>query len=839
MKSKRLNIGILAHVDAGKTTLSEQIAFQCGITRKVGRVDHGDALLDFDEIERRRGITVFAQQADLVWKGRSITLLDTPGHTDLKGEASRCLGILDLAVLVVDGSRRISGYTRRLFSELKARRIPTILFINKTDLAGYDAGAVRKAWNALDPRVLFDPAACEPEQVALSSEKALAIYTEKEAFSPRDLAMLVGQSHLVPAYSGAALRGEGIAPLLDAIVAYGPVLDYPETFGARVYKISRDEKGTRLTHVKITGGCLQARSEINGEKITSIRRYTAMRSISLETVEAGTCCTLTGLNHTFAGQGLGYEDDEKPEPAPSVACKLRLPAGTDPFPVYKKILELAEELPEIAPCYQEEAQEITLALRGEVQKDLIRDLLARRYGLQADFSPAAVAYLETIAAPAEGAGHFEPLRHYAEVHLLLEPLPRGSGIEITTALSTDDLDSNRQSAVLTTLADHALKGVLTGAPLTDVRFTLIAGREHVKHMEGGDFREATLRAYRQGLMKAENILLEPYYRFTMTVPEERSGRIISDLERMHAEVDHRETNAGYALLGGIVPVSESMDYLPVFQAATSGDGDLDLTECGYRACHNAAEIMALSGYDPARDVREPAGSVFCRGGAAVYLSWQEADQAMHLPFRLKPDQPESRKPVNAGSNRDYSLKKLEAIFERTYGKRNRDAGKAVRIIRHKDDTVYKGNEKGINRSVGAKVLVVDGYNVIFRWEDLKTLAASDIGAARDRLTELLADYGAYTGEHVILVFDAYRNKGRIATQEEVLGVEVVFTGENETADSYIEKLAFARARKEQMTVATSDRLEQMNVFASGAIRISALELKERLYEVGEEIRARL
>ena len=847
MRSNRVSLGILAAVDAGKTTLSECILYHRGITERRGRVDHGDAFLDTDELEKQRGITIFSRSAVFPLGDFEVTLVDTPGHVDFSAETARSLEILDAAVLVVSGTDGVSGRTAQLWESLRSHRIPTFVFVNKTDLAGYDSAAVREGLDQLSSGILpLDPAAFpltgeEAEAVAFTSDEALAVYEEKGAFGLDDIRSLVGRGLLFPLFAGSALNDDGVEALLSGLAALMSPAEYGESFAARVYKISRDEKGRRMTHVKITGGTLKVREMVDGEKVSEIRRYSGLRYETLAEAEAGDVCALLGPENTRVGSGLGLEEDRAGSGGKSaLSYRLVLPDTVDLYGFLKDLKTIEEELPEISLSYQMEKREIRVGVMGDVHMQTLADLILRKTGIRVGFADESVSYRETVLTAAEGVGHFEPLRHYAEVHLLIEPLPAGSGIVLESACSEDVLSAQRQSAVFSALENHLLRGVLLGAPLTDVRISLLTGRDHVKHTEGGDFREATLRALRQGLRKAEGRVLEPYYRFEAEVPLVYAGRVSSELLQRSGTVEEQLTAGDRGVLKGIIPVSTVSGFRAELASLTGGTGTILYQMEGYGPCHDEAEVIAAAGYDPDRDLEDPSSSVFCHGGAAVLVPWDEVEEHMHLPL-VTAERPAEEAPSGPSRRQEISLKELEAIFRMTYGSRGERKTKAKRTIRAKrtDDSNYRGSTKGLNNANGEKILIVDGYNVIFAWDELRELSESDVGSARDALTELLAEFGTYTDHRIILVFDAYRRKDSIARSEEVLGIEVVFTGENETADSYIEKYVFAHAAKERITVATSDRLEQMNVFANGATRISARELRAEIEEAGEHIRERL
>ena len=836
MKSKRLVIGIVADVDAGKTTLSEGILFKTGIIKAPGRVDRGDAFLDRDEIERRRGITVFAKEACFSLGERKITLLDTPGHRDFSQEVRRSLSALDLALFLLDGSKDLSGHSLGLWKELESLGIPTFIFINKTDLPGFEKERAWEEVNRITAGAVEYQAGFNPESIAFSSDEALEIYEKKGKLDEVDIKRLIENRKLFPVIFGSALREEGMDELLKAIENYAPEKEYPGEFGALVYKIGRDEKGKKISYAKITGGELLLRSEINGEKITAIRVQTDLSYENRERAEAGEICLITGLDSAYSGMGIGEEDDIKVEMPKLITYEIILPEGIDYYNAYKSLKEFGEEFPELMIEAHSENR-ITMSLLGEVQQETIRELIKRNYGFLIEYGKPRVQYLETIGDKTFGAGHYEPLRHYAEVHLMMEPLERGRGIVIENAVSTDDLDISFIKSILDVLNNHSYKGVLIGAPLTDIKITLIAAKGHLKHTEGGDFREATIRAYRQGLMKANNILLEPYMLTSFSGPAELMGRVSSDIRRLKGEIIDQEMNENEFLLRAQLPLINFMDYQREYISLTGGKGQIESEFKGFYPCHNEDEVLDERAYEASGDLEYPADSVFCQRGAASLVNWKDADEMMHIkPFDDR--EREREREEEASSRPEVSIKELEAIFKMTYGEGNKPRPRPSKIINAEDNSKYKGKEAGINNS-GPSHLLVDGYNVIFRWKELKELAESNMDAAREKLIGILANYGAYMGEKVTVVFDAYKNKEQSHRIMESLGVEIVFTKENETADTYIERAAFQLGKKERLRVATSDRLEQMNVFGSGALRISALELKNLIEGASEEIRNRL
>ena len=856
---RRLAVGILAHVDAGKTTLSEALLYRTGCLRRLGRVDHGDAFLDTAPLERERGITIFSKQAVLPLGETELTLLDTPGHVDFSAEMERTLRVLDCAILVISGTDGVQGHTRTLWRLLEQYGVPTFVFINKMDLPGADragllAGLKRRLGDGCTD---FDAeGAALLENVAVCDEAALERYLEAGTLSDGEVAGLVGARKLFPCYFGSALRLEGVDALLEGLERYGPRPDYPPEFGARVYKISRDAQGGRLTHLKVTGGRLRVKDlltnrradlgeeQIWEEKADQIRIYSGERYRAVEEVPAGTVCAVTGLSRTYPGEGLGCERaPEPPALEPVLTYQVLLPPGCDPHRALLKLRELQEEDPQLHLVWNERLREIHIQLMGEVQLEILQALAAQRLGLEITFGPGGIVYRETIAAPVEGVGHYEPLRHYAEVHLLLEPLPRGSGLELAAACPQDMLDGNWQRLVLTHLAEKPHLGVLTGSPITDVRITLVAGRAHLKHTEGGDFRQATYRAVRQGLMEAESILLEPWYDFRLELPPEQVGRALSDLQRMGGQAGTPETAGALSVLTGSAPVAGLRDYGREVAAYTRGRGRLSCTAGGYAPCHNAGEVIAALGYDPERDVDNPADSVFCAHGAGYSVKWSEVKAHAHVDSGLclgaEPPPPEEAASVRPRSvSYAASLeqdKELQAIFERTYGKVERGAfrpqPKPARTSL--DDRKYSIQAQ----KQGPEYLLADGYNLIFAWEELKAVARDNLDAARQMLMEVLSNYQGFKQNIVILVFDAYKVPRSVQDVTKYHNIYVVYTKEAETADTYIERATYEIGRHHRVRVATSDGAEQLIILGHGALRLSASAFKAEVEQATGQISA--
>ena len=850
---KKLTIGILAHVDSGKTTLSEGLLYRSGHIRKLGRVDHGDAFLDTDTLERERGITIFSKQAVLSWGDVELTLLDTPGHVDFSAEMERTLQVLDYAILVISGTDGVQGHTDTLWRLLGEHDIPTFLFINKMDQPGTDRSEILAKLQARlsDGCADFSDREELLEQAALCDEGLMERYLEGEAPSDRDIAALIVRRQLFPCFFGSALKLEGVDELLDGLERYTMEPDWSNQFGAKVFKISRDDRGDRLTWMKVTGGSLKVRSVLSAgegedgweEKVNQIRVYSGVKFTTLDEAPAGTVCAVTGLSRTYPGQGLGGEAaSEPPVLEPVLTYQVLPPEGCDVHTLLQNLRQLEEEDPQLRVLWNEQLGEIHIRLMGEIQLEVMSRLIEDRFGVQVTFGTGSIVYQETIAAPVEGVGHFEPLRHYAEVHLLLEPLERGTGIQIDTACPEDVLDRNWQRLILTHLIEKTHVGVLTGSPITDVKLTLLTGKAHLKHTEGGDFRQATYRAIRQGLRMAESILLEPWYDFRLEVPADCVGRAMTDIQRMSGQFDPAQPDGELTVLTGTAPVSEMSGYWTEVTSYTRGRGRLSCTLRGYEPCHNTDEVIAQLGYDPDRDTENPADSVFCSHGAGVNVKWDEVREHMHLdsgwrpPEEQKEEEPAAVMPRQAMSYESYAAmeKELEAIFTRTYGPIKARAFSPTPKAAPKKEKPWKGLKA---RNRGEEYLLVDGYNIIHAWEDLSRLAQADLDGARQRLMDILSNYQGWRRCHVILVFDAYKVKGNPGSVERYHNIHVVYTKEAETADMYIEKTTYEIAREHRVRVATSDGLEQMIILGHGAVRMSARELKFEIDQVNEQIRS--
>lgn len=840
---KKLVIGILAHVDAGKTTLSEALLYTGGAIRKLGRVDHQNAFLDTFKQERERGITIFSKQAELKYKETDIMLLDTPGHVDFSAEMERTLQVLDYAILVISGKEGVQGHTGTLWRLLEKYRIPTFLFINKMDLEGADKFLLMEELKRLldDGCVDFSPEHVDEfaEQVAMCDEALLNEYIEDSKVKQQTVVQSIAARKIFPCYFGAALKMEGIESFLNGIEEYTLQLEYPKQFSARVYKIARDSQGSRLTYMKITGGKLSVKDLIKNEweeKIDQIRIYSGAKYRTEEHVPAGTICAVTGLTQTYPGQVLGCDSAEMmPILEPVLIYQVLLPEDCDVHGAYLKLKLLEEEDPQLHIAWNEHLKEMQIQVMGEVQLEILKNEVAERFDLAIEFGAGRIAYKETIAEPVVGAGHFEPLRHYAEVHLLLEPGKRGSGLVFDSVCSEDVLDRNWQRLILTHLQEKPHIGVLTGSPITDLKITLLTGRAHLKHTEGGDFRQATYRALRQGLRKAKSVLLEPWYDFRLEVPCEMLGRAMSDIQKMCGDFDTPETAGDLSILKGKAPVSAMKNYMIDVTSYTKGRGRLFCTVGEYAPCHNQEEIMETVGYDVDGDLENTADSVFCDHGAGFTVKWDQVQDYLHLDSGWSQKQEKKDvigAPVSGAIGASTDDAELERIFERTYG-----TAKTKTVIPQKTITAEPVNLQASANKLLQEYLLVDGYNIIFSWEELKGLAKVNLDAARQALLEILSNYQGYKKCKIIAVFDAYKVKGGERRQEKFDHVDVIFTKEAETADMYIEKATYEMGKTYYVRVATSDNLEQMIILGNGAFKVSANEFKAEIEQTNAEISA--
>lgn len=873
MNKKRLCIGILAHVDAGKTTLSEAMLYTCGVIRKLGRVDSRDAFLDTYEMERERGITIFSKQAMLRTDDLEISLLDTPGHVDFSAEMERTLQVLDYAILVVSGMDGVQGHTRTLWKLLERYQVPTYLFINKMDQQGTDpAGLMTEIKEKLSDNCTdfgTEDKSSIYESAALCEETLLNQYLEQGEISDRDIARLIVERKIFPCYFGSALKMDGVKSLLDGIRNYGMCPEFGTELGARVFKILRDTQGSRLTYVKITGGALKVKDVLSylpknaedgqiAEKVNQIRIYSGEKYETVDVAEAGCICALTGLTGTYPGQGLGMEKDS-PEPVlePVLTYQMILPQEVHPAAFLPKLRMLEEEDPMLHVLWSEELQEIQVQVMGQVQLEILQRQIRERFDVLVVFGAGKIVYKETIADRVEGIGHFEPLRHYAEVHLILEPGEPGSGMQFILGCSEEMLDKNWQRLILTHLEERTHRGVLTGSPLTDVKITVAGGRAHLKHTEGGDFRQATYRAVRQGLMQAQSILLEPYYDFVLELPSEHVGRAMTDMSQREAETEAPEIDGNRALLKGRGPVSTLWDYAKEVAAYTRGEGSFSCVTGGYGPCHNAQEIVDEIGYIPEEDMANPTGSVFCSHGSGFYVEWDKVPQYMHVESVLDASGEISdeesvwqeyqmrRSREQESSEQWIGVDEVDQILDRTFYANRKEGFTPHKGIAHRKRQTKQaqvreygqGNAKpAIKRE---KYLLVDGYNVIFAWEELNELAKVNIDGARGRLMDILCDYQGIRKCHLIVVFDAYRVKGHPTEISDYHNIHVVYTKEAETADQFIEKFAHENGRKYDVTVATSDGLEQIIIRGQGCGLISAREFEKEVASVKKGVVSRL
>lgn len=903
IKSDKIVVGILAHVDAGKTTLAESILYRSGEIRKLGRVDHQNAFLDTYQLERDRGITIFSKQAEVKIGEKRMTLLDTPGHVDFSAEMERTLMVLDYAILVISGADSVQGHVETLWKLLKQYEIPVFLFINKMDQDGTDKEALlSELKEKLDENcVLFDSEQEKDEfyeNISVCGEEdLLEQYLDTGEIETVQIQKMIVRREIFPCFFGSALKLIGVDEFLEGIEDYTLARKYPEEFGAKIYKISRDEKGTRLTHMKITGGSLKPKMILKGEekeksdsveweeKVDQLRIYSGSGFTQAKEVRAGEICAVTGLTKTYSGEGLGIEEAaRKPSLEPVLTYRISLPEGCDVYRTFLKLRELEEEEPQMHIVWQEETNEIHAQIMGEVQIEIMQSLILDRFGIEVSFDSGSIVYKETIENRVEGVGHFEPLRHYAEVHLLLEPLPAGSGLVFGTDCREDLLDKNWQRLILTHLLEKRHLGVLTGSEITDMKITLVSGRAHQKHTEGGDFRQATYRAVRQGLKSAKSILLEPVYRFRLEVPSENVGRAMSDIQKMNGEFSQPEIEGDMSIITGTAPVVLMQDYQREVISYTRGRGKIFCSLNGYEPCHNAEEVIAKRNYDSELDIDNPTGSVFCAHGAGFVVPWDEVPNYMHLASVIKEEKEreeelavlsyeEPKKARVSGYEMD---KELEEIFNRAYAgtrknsekqnrnmwrrqkntdsimenydskesisKNSRAAKNSVkRAAENKSLEYYSGTKKINRKNIEKKeeYLLVDGYNIIFAWEDLSELARFDLAAARGKLMDILSNYQGWKQVKLILVFDAYKVEGNIGSVSKYHNIYVVYTKEAETADQYIEKTVHEISKKYHVTVATSDALEQMIIMGAGATRLSARNLREEIEVANIEIRTEL
>ena len=827
-------IGLLAHVDAGKTTLSEALLYVSGARRTLGRVDHRDAFLDTHNLERARGITIFSKQALLETAHRDVTIVDTPGHVDFSAEAERTMPILDCAVLVISGTDGVQAHTVTLWKLLERYAVPTFLFLNKMDLPGTDRDKLMQQLQSqlssgcVDFTADFDEIA---ENCAVCDEALLETYLESGTVTPGNIAGLIAQRKVFPCCFGSALKLEGVDQLLEILNTYAPRPEYGPDLAARVYKISRDPQGNRLTWLKITGGALKVRSVLNyvnqkgeamSEKLIQIRRYSGDKFTAPDEASAGSLIAVTGLTQTFVGQALGAEPEGQPAALePVMTYRVGLPKGADPAVVLPKLRLLEEEDPQLHLIAS--GSQIHVQIMGKVQLEIFRSLVQQRFGLDITLDDQRIFYKETIENTVEGVGHFEPLRHYAEVHLLLEPLPRGSGLVFDSTCSTDVLDLTYQKLIMGHLAEKQHRGVLTGGPITDMKITLLVGKAHLKHTEGGDMRQATYRAIRQGLMQAKSVLLEPWYDFVLTMPTELIGRAITDIRAMGGEFDSPEAIGGISTLKGLVPASELKDYAETVAAYTQGRGRLQLALHGYEPCHNQEEVVAALAYDPEADLENTPDSVFCAHGAGFNVKWHQVKDYMHLESGLK----KQAAPELITRNYQADDRELQKIMEREFGPQT--------TVLYRSPANRPATEKLTIKPLKPKYIIVDGYNIIFAWEELADLARGDLDAARRRLCDILSSFAGFTKTRLVVVFDGYKQKGNPGEKSQFHNIQVVFTREGETGDAYIEALVHDIGTNYNLRVATSDSLVQLSSLRSGVLRMSARELFEEVEAARKEM----
>lgn len=861
-------VGMVAHVDSGKTTLSENILYRTGSIRSIGRVDHGNTFLDTYELERQRGITIFSKQAEFVLGNKAYTLLDTPGHVDFSAEMERTLPVLDYAILVISGGDGIQSHTMTLWKLLDRYRIPAFIFVNKMDQQGTDRYDIIKELQSGFSDGCLDMKNSEAEDMAMLDEKLMEQYLKDGVVSDDDIIDLIRSRKMFPCYFGSALKDEGVEDFLNDFARLTVGRKYGDEFGARVFKITRDNQGNRLTHMKITGGALKVKDFVSGstdsrkensedweEKVDRICIYSGEKYTTVNQACAGEICAVTGLTKTMAGEGLGAEKTLcRPYLEPVLSYKIILPEGVDIHGMLMKLRQLEEEEPHLSIEWNEQLSEIHARVMGEIEIEILKNLILERFGISVDFGQGSIVYKESILQPVEGVGHYEPLKHYAEVHLLMEPGEPGSGLVFDTDCSEDSLNRNWQRLILTHLKEKSHKGVLTGSEITDMKITLTAGRAHLKHTEGGDFRQATYRAVRQGLKKAESVLLEPVYEFRLEIPQNTVGRALNDIQRMHGKSGIPDIEADMAIITGTAPVATMRDYYGEVISYTGGRGRLFCSLKGYEPCHNTDEIISSVGYDSEADLDNPAGSVFCSHGAGFFVEWYDVEKYMHINAKNETVQEDdSQEPEKVVSSQVYDDRELEKIFERTYGPidRNRDFNnlreyerlekerQRLREISSAEDEAIR--ERYRKKRLGQshekeRYLLVDGYNIIFSWPELKSLSDTNLDAARGRLMDILCNYQGYKGMVVILVFDAYKVRGGKGDVQKYNNIYVIYTKEAETADQYIEKAVHKIGKKHDVTVATSDGLEQMIIWGDGAKRLSANELKNEIESTEDEIR---
>lgn len=840
MKSKNITIGVTAHVDAGKTTFSEAMLYKTGQIRKLGRVDNGNSFLDTNSIERDRGITIFSSQAEFTTGATHVTLLDTPGHVDFSAETERTMQVLDYAVLVISSTDGVQSHTSTLWKLLRKYEIPVFIFVNKMDLTTVERSSILDKLRGQLSECCTDFSENVAENCASCDEELMELFFDSR-LNNSDITKAIAQRRIFPCFFGSALKIQGIDEFLSGIDTYTAEPEHYSDFGLKVYKISYDSKGTRLTHLKVMGGELKVRSELaysmaDGEEVTgkvsSVRFYSGEKFRTAEVALAGEICAVTGLDGTYSGQGIGcIRNSDRAVLEPVMTYRAEVPENRNIYDVLKDMRQIEDTDPQLHIVWNEQLREIHIQLMGAVQIEVLSRLIEEKYGYTVSFGNGAVAYRETIAETIEGVGHYEPLRHYAEVHLLIEPLPRNSGLVFETSVSEDRLDRNWQRLILTHLEEKTHVGVLTGSPITDMRIILADGKAHIKHTEGGDFRQATYRAVRQGLRSTKNILLEPYYDYELEIPSEYVGRAIADLQRMSADFNPPETMGEMAVITGFAPVAEMNSYQTEVIGYTRGKGRISCVNSGYRECHNAEEIINLINYDCDGDTENSADSIFCTHGAGINVKWDEVHNYMHLPSCLEIPKEVHEQKVRRFVEKAVSDKELMEIFERTYGKidKPRKAFKSAKVPADYSKPVK------VPVYSGADYLLVDGYNIIFAWDELKTIAEKSLDDARKKLADIMCSYQGYTGYRIILVFDAYKVKRSHRDVEKYYNINIVYTKECETADTYIECTSHELVKNHRVRVATSDGAEQMIILGNGAMRISASELRKRVDDMNKAI----
>ena len=847
---KKITLSILAHVDSGKTTLSEAILYKTGVIRKWGRVDHRDTFFDTHFLERERGITIFSKQGGFTIEDTAYTLLDTPGHSDFSNETERTLQVTDYAILVISGSEKVQSHTETLWDLLKRYNIPVFIFINKTDLQNVSRDDVMYTlkkrlsegcvdFGSPDRQALF-------EELSLCDESLMEEYLENEALSDETIKRCIADGKVFPCCFGSALKMDGVDKLLDLIRSYAVMPEYNDSFGAKIYKIAEDEHGNRVTHMKITGGKLKVKAALTyttdntlyEEKINQIRIYSGNKYSVADEADAGTICAVTGLSSAFCGQGIGCEENSfQPILEPVLSYGIILPPEINSHTALTKLRTLESEDPQLHVMWDERSEQIQIKLMGKIQLEILSEIIKERFGFEVEFTSGSIAYRETVTEISEGVGHYEPLRHYSEVHLLIEPAERGSGLVFETDCREEVLDKNWQRLIMTHLKEKTHIGVLTGSPITDIKITLKSGKAHLKHTEGGDFRQSTYRAVRQGLRRNKSILLEPFYKFRLEIPTDNTGRALNDIQQVCADFNPPEVLGEMTVICGHAPVSKMCDYHNEVISYTKGRGRLSCTVGGYCECHNSDEVIENIGYNCDSDTANTADSVFCSHGAGFVVKWDEVENYMHMPSCIKEEKTFEETEITPVQIKRYkdilaSDKELMEIFERTYGKIKRDERKAFESVRKKENVKYKASPV----PKGPEYLLVDGYNIIFAWDELKRLAKDNLDTARNKLIDKLCNYQGFKQCELILVFDAYKVKGGKRNVEKVHNINVVYTKEAETADMYIEKVTHEIGRQHRVRVATSDNLEQVIILGNGAFRVSAAEFEREVSSVENAIR---